>query len=68
MIDSPLRLLLLGHPVAHSISPRIQNAALRSAGLSLSYEARDVEPGALDAAYGKNPMGFTLFAKFSLGH
>ena len=49
MIDSPLRLLLLGHPVAHSISPRIQNAALRSAGLTLSYEARDVEPGALDA-------------------
>jgi hypothetical protein len=26
------------------------------------------KPAALDAAYGKNPMGFTLFAKFSLGH
>jgi hypothetical protein len=26
------------------------------------------KPGALDAAYGKNPMGFTLFAKFALGH
>lgn len=26
------------------------------------------KPDALDAAYGKNPMGFTLFAKFSLGH
>lgn len=49
MIDSPSRLLLLGHPVAHSISPRIQNAALRSAGLPLTYEARDVHPSALDA-------------------
>jgi hypothetical protein len=26
------------------------------------------KPSVLDAAYGKNPMGFTLFAKFSLGH
>jgi hypothetical protein len=26
------------------------------------------KPDALDAEYGKNPMGFTLFAKFSLGH
>ncbi len=25
------------------------------------------KPSALDVAYGKNPMGFTLFAKFSLG-
>ena len=26
------------------------------------------KPKALDSAYGKNPMGFTLFAKLSLGH
>lgn len=26
------------------------------------------KPAALDAAYGKNPMGYTLFARFSLGH
>jgi hypothetical protein len=26
------------------------------------------KPSALDAAYGKHPMGYTLFAKFSLGH
>lgn len=26
------------------------------------------KPGALDAAYGKNPMGATVFAKLSLGH
>ena len=28
----PRRLLLLGHPVAHSLSPRFQNAALEAAG------------------------------------
>jgi hypothetical protein len=26
------------------------------------------KPAALDTAYGKNPLGFTLFTKFSLGH
>jgi len=26
------------------------------------------KPNALDAAYGNNPMGLTLFAKLSLGH
>jgi hypothetical protein len=25
------------------------------------------KPDALDAAYGKNPMGYTLFARLSLG-
>jgi shikimate dehydrogenase len=49
----PGRLVLLGHPVAHALSPRIQNAALRAAGISIGYEALDVRPaelpGALDA-------------------
>ena len=40
-------LVLLGHPVRHSISPVFQNAALRAAGIALTYEAIDVEPGAL---------------------
>ena len=26
------------------------------------------KPAALDAAYGNNPMGYTLFARISLGH
>ncbi len=26
------------------------------------------KPDTLDAAYGNNPMGFTMFAKLSLGH
>ena len=43
----PARLVLVGHPVAHSLSPRFQNAALRAAGIPLTYEALDVPPGAL---------------------
>jgi shikimate dehydrogenase len=44
----PERLVLLGHPVAHSLSPRMQGAALRSAGIPLVYEAIDVDPSAFD--------------------
>jgi shikimate dehydrogenase len=40
-------LVLLGHPVAHSLSPRFQSAALRAAGLNVAYDAVDVAPGAL---------------------
>ncbi|CAN5496334.1 shikimate dehydrogenase [soil metagenome] len=47
-MDAPARLVLLGHPVAHSISPRFQNAALRAAGIPLTYELVDVAPEALD--------------------
>jgi shikimate dehydrogenase len=45
----PGRLVLLGHPIAHSASPKFQNAALRAAGIPLLYEALDVPPGDLDA-------------------
>jgi shikimate dehydrogenase len=45
----PGRLVLIGHPVAHSASPRFQNAALRAAGIPLIYETLDVPPGALEA-------------------
>ncbi|HVC87149.1 MAG TPA: hypothetical protein VNC40_06960 [Gaiellaceae bacterium] len=34
---------LLGHPVAHSLSPRMQNAAFAACGLDWQYTARDVE-------------------------
>jgi shikimate dehydrogenase len=43
----PRRLVLLGHPVSHSLSPQIQNAALRAAGLDVRYEAVDVEAAEL---------------------
>ena len=42
MSARPGRLVLLGHPVGHSLSPRFQNAALERAGIPLTYEALDV--------------------------
>jgi shikimate dehydrogenase len=43
--------VLLGHPVAHSLSPRMQNAAFAAAGLDdWTYVARDVAPEELEAA------------------
>ncbi len=44
----PGRLVLLGHPVAHSLSQRLQHAALAAAGIDLHYELLDVRPGDLD--------------------
>ncbi|HMI47432.1 MAG TPA: hypothetical protein VK481_02035, partial [Gemmatimonadaceae bacterium] len=49
MTENPGRLVLLGHPVAHSLSPIFQNAALRAAGMSMLYEAVDVLPRDLRA-------------------
>jgi shikimate dehydrogenase len=43
----PGRLVLIGHPVAHSLSPAFQNAALRRASIPLAYEALDVAPSEL---------------------
>jgi shikimate dehydrogenase len=48
-VSRPSRLVLIGHPVAHSLSPRIQNAALHAAGIPLEYVAIDVEPAQLRA-------------------
>jgi shikimate dehydrogenase len=41
---------LLGHPVAHSLSPRMQNAAFAAAGLDWEYVVRDVPPEEVEAA------------------
>lgn len=41
---------LLGHPVAHSISPPMQQAALDALGVDARYEAWDVAPGEVAAA------------------
>jgi shikimate dehydrogenase len=47
----PTRLVLLGAPVSHSLSPRFQNAALRAAGIPLQYEALHVEPAAFATTF-----------------
>ena len=41
---------LLGHPVEHSLSPHMQNAAFAARGLDWAYLAHDVLPEDLEAA------------------
>ena len=43
----PTRLVVLGHPVEHSLSPVFQQAALDAAGIGLRYERLDVPPDSL---------------------
>ncbi len=60
MIAATTRLVgLLGHPVAHSLSPRMQNAAFTALGLDYGYVALDVPPDRLeDAVRGLLALGF----------
>jgi shikimate dehydrogenase len=44
---------LIGHPVEHSLSPRMQDAAFLAAGLDWEYVLRDVQPEELEAAVGE---------------
>lgn len=41
---------LIGHPVSHSASPRVHNAAFRALGMGLVYLAFSVKPEELEAA------------------
>jgi shikimate dehydrogenase len=50
---------LLGHPVSHSLSPRMQNAAFAARGLDWAYVACDVPPERFaDAVAGLRALGF----------
>ena len=42
------RVGVIGHPVAHSISPRFQQAGFDAAGLDARYEAWDLQPSELE--------------------
>jgi len=60
LISGATRLVaLLGHPVAESLSPRMQNAAFAARGLDWAYVACDVDEHALeDAVRGLAALGF----------
>ena len=60
MITAATRIVaLVGHPVAHSLSPRMQNAAFAARGLDWAYVALDVPPARLDEAVrGLAALGF----------
>jgi len=42
-----VRYAVLGRPISHSLSPRIQNAAFEAAGIEARYDARDTGPDEL---------------------
>ena len=60
MISATTRLVaLLGHPISHSLSPRMQNAAFAARGLDWAYVALDVPPERLaEALAGLRALGF----------
>ena len=50
LITPPIRLGVVGHPVAQSLSPRMQNAALEQCGLAMQYAAFQITPDELAEA------------------
>ena len=62
-ISGSTRLLaVMGHPVGHSLSPRMHNASFMAEGLDYAYVALDVDPRDLPAAVkGACVMGFRGF-------
>lgn len=63
MITGKTKLLgVIGAPIGHSLSPIIQNAALRAAGLDYVYVALPASPYALDSVvYGLRDAGMVGF-------
>jgi shikimate dehydrogenase len=59
---------LLGHPVAHSISPRFQQAALDACGVDARYEAWDVEPSGIADAVERLRGDSLLGANVTIPH
>lgn len=47
----PARLAVIGHPVGHSLSPRMHQPALDEAGIDARYVALEVEPGRVGEAF-----------------
>jgi shikimate dehydrogenase len=64
------RLAVLGHPVSHSRSPAMQNAALEALGLggAWSYEAIDVEPSGFAARVRELPGEGFVGANVTIPH
>lgn len=62
------RIALLGHPVAHSISPRFQQAALDALGVDATYEAWDTPPDEVGTAVERLRSGDLLGANVTVPH
>lgn len=62
------RFAVVGHPIAHSLSPAMQGAALAALGVEATYEARDVAPEALPSAIEDLREGRLAGANVTLPH
>src|SRR2546426_3292698 len=49
-VDPPIRLGVFGDPVAHSLSPQMQNAALRECGIEMQYARFHIRANELRSA------------------
>ena len=49
-IDPPVRLGVFGDPVAHSLSPQMQNAALKRCKIDMQYARFQISPDELQSA------------------
>ena len=58
------RVLLIGSPVAHSLSPQMQNAAFAERGLDWRYEALDVVPEELERVVRELETGANVTAPY----
>ncbi len=57
--DKPARLAVIGHPIAHSASPRMHQPALEAAGIDARYIRLDIEPGQVAEAFSRmRALGF----------
>lgn len=59
---------VIGHPVAHSLSPVFQEAAFRASGLAVSYERWDTPPEALAARVASLRDAACLGANVTIPH
>jgi shikimate dehydrogenase len=50
-LKPPIRLGVFGHPVAHSLSPQMQNGALEKSGLEMRYARFEIAPSELRGAF-----------------
>ena len=63
-----MRVAVLGHPVGHSRSPAMHNAAFRELGLDWRYEAIDVEPERFEAVVRELPAQGYAGANVTIPH
>ena len=63
-----MRLLVLGNPVDHSLSPALHNAALAACGLAGTYERRNVDAAGMESAIAEMREGQLSGASVTMPH